>query len=172
VRTHAVTALCPVPKDPGDASTGSVRAMDDLDEIALRRLQADGQRLTSGRRQVLHVLAAAGEPITIPQILEHHGGLAQSSLYRNLSVLEDVGLVSKISMGGEHAHYELGEDLTRHHHHHLVCVSCGKVRDVTLPERTERALDRALDEAASAEGFELQRHRLDLVGRCADCAPS
>jgi Fur family transcriptional regulator, ferric uptake regulator len=154
---------------PSIASVGDV---DDLDEIAQRRLQADGQRLTSGRRLVLGVLAAAGGPVTIPEILERQPGLAQSSVYRNLAVLEHVGLVSKISMGDEHAHYELGEDLTQHHHHHLVCVNCGKVRDVTLPGRTEQALDRALAEAAASEGFELQRHRLDLVGRCAECAAS
>jgi Fur family transcriptional regulator, ferric uptake regulator len=154
---------------PPIASVGDV---DGLDEIALLRLQADGQRLTSGRRLVLEVLAAAERPVTIPEILELQPGLAQSSVYRNLAVLEQVGLVSKISMGDEHAHYELGEDLTQHHHHHLVCVGCGKVRDVTLPERTEQALDRALTEAATAEGFELQRHRLDLVGRCAECAAS
>lgn len=144
--------------------------MDDLDEIALRRLGADGQRLTAVRRRVLHLLAAAPEPVTIPQLLEQERGLAQSSVYRNLSILERAGLVSKISMGGEHAHYELGEELTKHHHHHLVCVDCGKVRDVTLAATIERTLDRALGAAASAEGFDLHHHRLDLIGRCADCA--
>ena len=144
--------------------------MDDLDEIALRRLQADGQRLTSVRRRVLHILSTAGEPVTIPQILDQQHGLAQSSVYRNMAILEHAGLVSRISMGGEHAHFELGEELTQHHHHHLVCVDCGKVRDVTLAARIERTLDRALGEAASAEGFELRHHRLDLIGRCADCA--
>jgi len=143
--------------------------MDDLDERALRRLSDDGQRLTEGRRRVLQALVDAGAPVTIPDILGLQPGLAQSSVYRNLAVLERAGLVSRIAMGDDHAHYELAEDITDHHHHHLVCEACGKVSDVTLPDSTERALDRALDEAASVEGFALSRHRLDLIGRCRDC---
>jgi Fur family ferric uptake transcriptional regulator len=143
--------------------------MDDLDERALRRLSDDGQRLTEGRRRVLQALVDAGAPVTIPDILGLQPGLAQSSVYRNLAVLERAGLVSRIAMGDDHAHYELAEDVTDHHHHHLVCEECGKVSDVTLPDSTERALDRALDEAASVEGFALSRHRLDLIGRCRDC---
>jgi Fe2+ or Zn2+ uptake regulation protein len=45
------------------------------------------------------------------------------------------------------------------------------VSDFTLPDGTERALDDALHRAADAAGFTLAFHRLDLVGRCATCAP-
>ena len=73
-------------------------------------------------------------------------------------------------MGDDHAHYELGEEVTRHHHHHTVCRRCGRVRDVTLPDTVERALESALGQLAEAHGFVLQHHRLDLVGTCADPA--
>jgi Fur family ferric uptake transcriptional regulator len=90
-------------------------------------------------------------------------------VYRNLAVLEHAGLVSKISMGDEHAHYELGEEITNHHHHHTVCTSCGAVRDVTLSAAAERSLERALQDAAFGQSFELHHHRLDLLGRCDAC---
>lgn len=141
----------------------------DIDDIALHRLRKDGQRLTTGRQLILRTLQEADGPVTIPMILQRQPTLAQSSVYRNLAVLEHAGLVSKISMGDEHAHYELGEEITHHHHHHTVCTSCGKVRDVTLSAAAERSLDKALHEAAAGAGFELQRHRLDLLGRCAEC---
>ena len=141
----------------------------DIDDIALHRLRKDGQRLTTGRQLILRTLQEADGPVTIPMILQRQPTLAQSSVYRNLAVLEHAGLVSKISMGDEHAHYELGEEITLHHHHHTVCTSCGKVRDVTLSAAAERSLDKALHEAAAGAGFELQRHRLDLLGRCAEC---
>lgn len=142
----------------------------EIDDIALERLRDDGQRYTSGRRVLLHALAEAGEPLTIPMILLRRPGLAQSSVYRNLGVLEHAGLVSRIATGDDHAHYELAENLTAHHHHHLVCSDCGRVSDITLPERAERALDGALHQVADAAGFALAYHRLDLVGRCAACA--
>jgi Fe2+ or Zn2+ uptake regulation protein len=141
----------------------------DINDLALLKLRLDGQRLTSGRQLILQTLQEAGGPVTIPMILQRQPKLAQSSVYRNLAVLEHAGLVSKISMGDEHAHYELGEEVTHYHHHHLVCTGCGRVSDVTLPETVERALDKALNNVADAENFQLHRHRLDLVGRCADC---
>ena len=141
----------------------------DIDDIALHRLRKDGQRLTTGRQLILRTLQEASGPVTIPMILQRQPSLAQSSVYRNLAVLEHAGLVSKISMGDEHAHYEFGEEITNHHHHHTVCTSCGSVRDVTLSAASERSLDRALHDAAAGQGFELHHHRLDLLGRCADC---
>ena len=41
--------------------------------------------------------------------------------------------------------------------------------DVTLPAELEEALDAALGRAGAANGFAVEHHRLDLVGRCADC---
>lgn len=142
----------------------------EIDDIALRRLRDDGQRYTTGRRLILATLAAAGGPITIPAVLQRQPHLAQSSVYRNLVVLEHAGLVSKIAMGDDHAHYELGEDLTDHHHHHLVCTGCGGVSDITLSEDVERALDEAMQHVARETSFEVQHHRLDLIGRCGACA--
>jgi Fur family ferric uptake transcriptional regulator len=141
----------------------------DIDDIALHRLRKDGQRFTTGRQLILRTLQEVGGPITIPGILRLQPSLAQSSVYRNLAVLEHAGLVSKISMGDEHAHYELGEEITNHHHHHLVCTHCGTVSDVTLSAAAERALDKALREAASGASFELHQHRVDLLGHCATC---
>lgn len=117
----------------------------------------------------MHTLADAGQPLTIPMILGRDPALAQSSVYRNLGVLEHAGLVSRIALGDDHAHYELGEVLTEHHHHHLVCRRCGKVSDVTLPDVVERTLERAMRDIADHRAFVVEEHRLDLVGHCSDC---
>lgn len=146
------------------------RLVTDIEDIALHRLRQDGQRFTTGRQLILRTLQQAGGPVTIPGILRLQPTLAQSSVYRNLAVLERAGLVGKISMGDEHAHYELGEEITNHHHHHLVCTRCATVADVTLSAAVERSLDKALHEAATGERFELHHHRLDLLGLCAKCA--
>jgi Fe2+ or Zn2+ uptake regulation protein len=147
----------------------SVFVATDIDDIALHRLRKDGQRLTTGRQLILRTLELAGGPVTIPMILRQQPSLAQSSVYRNLAVLEHAGLVSKIAMGDEHAHYELGEEITNNHHHHFVCTSCGQVTDVVLSASIERALDKALREASDGASFELQHHRLDILGRCTQC---
>ena len=101
-------------------------------------------------------------------ILDASDGLAQSSVYRNLVVLEEAGVVTRIVTNDDFARYELSEQLT-HHHHHLICSSCGDVSDFSLGDSAEARLDKALHQVASATGFRVEAHRLDLVGTCSDC---
>ena len=141
----------------------------DLHEQASLRLRTLDQRYTRGRRALVEVLAAADAPLSIPQLREHDRALAQSSAYRNLAVLERAGVVHRIAGADEFARYELAEDLTEHHHH-LICATCGDVRDFTVSPELEGDLDRALGRIARQHGFSADHHRLDLVGTCADCA--
>lgn len=141
---------------------------EELHTTAAQRLRSSGLRYTSSRRAVVDVLSDSDRPLTIPEILEVDASLAQSSAYRNLTELIGAGVVHRIISGDEYSHFELAEDLTSHHHH-LVCTSCGRVADVTLSDDLETSLDRALARVARAEGFEPEHHRLDVLGRCADC---
>jgi Fur family transcriptional regulator, ferric uptake regulator len=143
--------------------------VEDVDVIAVTRLRKDGQRYTENRRQLVRLLATAGTPLTIPEILQRRRDLAQSSVYRNLVVLEEAGLVQKIVTSDEWARYELAEDLTEHHHH-LICSECGIVRDFTVPPGVERSVDGALAKVAKQTGFTLRHHQLDLVGVCPACS--
>jgi Fur family ferric uptake transcriptional regulator len=148
------------------AGVGSADA--DLHELAARRLAGLDQRYTRGRRALVAVLAATDAPLALPQLLERDRSLAQSSAYRNLTVLERAGVVHRIVTSDEFGRYELAEDLTGHHHH-LICSSCGDVRDFTVPPDVETQLDRALGRIAGANDFRADHHRLDLVGVCATC---
>lgn len=141
---------------------------DDLDTEITALLQRAEQRYTRGRRALVAALRDAGQPVTIHQILDMDDGLAQSSAYRNLAVLEEAGVVTRIVTNDEFARYELAERLTEHHHH-LICSSCGDVIDFSLAARTEASLDRALHRIADDAGFTVESHRLDLVGTCAGC---
>ncbi len=91
-----------------------------------------------------------------------------SSAYRNLTVLEQAGVVHRIITREDFARYELAEELTEHHHH-LVCSSCGLVRDLPTDITVERLM-RAVSARAAEEGFTPISHRLDIVGLCEDCA--
>ncbi len=143
--------------------------MTDLDRFAKQRMTDAGHLYTRGRQLVLQTLAALGAPATIPTILAAEPALVQSSLYRNLSVLADAGLVRRVDVGDDRAFFELSELVTNDHHHHLVCRSCSTVVDITLPTRTEKTLERVFHDAADESGFTIEDHRLDLVGLCAAC---
>jgi Fur family transcriptional regulator, ferric uptake regulator len=144
---------------------------EDLHDTVSTRLRHVNQRVTANRTAIVGALSTATRPMTIPEILDLPGGrgLAQSSVYRNLVVLEQAGLVHRIVTDGEFARYELAEDLTEHHHH-LICASCGLVEDVPASAGLEQSVHTAANQIARSTGFHTQRHRVDLVGLCARCA--
>jgi Fe2+ or Zn2+ uptake regulation protein len=138
-------------------------------EAAGALLRNAEQRYTSGRRELVGLLAAVGRPATIPDLLATRPKLTQSSVYRNLAVLEDVGVAQKVVSSDDRSRYELAEDLMGHHHH-LICVSCGRVDDFVVPPRAERTVEAVLEQAIGNTGFHAAGHRLDVVGTCAQCA--
>ncbi|MEM7275688.1 MAG: Fur family transcriptional regulator [Actinomycetota bacterium] len=138
-------------------------------QLAATKLAAVSQRYTANRRCVVDVLLNLPGPATIGEVLEAGDSLAQSSTYRNLVILEDVGVVHRIVTSDDHARFELTEEVTGHHHHHLICESCGRIIDVTLEATVEHALEQALARGAAANGFVGLHHRVDLIGLCADC---
>jgi Fe2+ or Zn2+ uptake regulation protein len=140
----------------------------DLHGRVASRLERDDQRYTAVRRAVVEVLASAGRPVTMAEILAAGPGLAQSSVYRTLATLEQAGVVHRFPGPAGFARHELAEELTGHHHH-LVCVSCGAVEDLAASSRLEKTVARAVEEAAAETGFRSHGHRLDLLGVCARC---
>ena len=141
----------------------------DMHEIVGERLRAVGQRYTSKRRDLVSILERAHQPLSTGEIVSASGGLPQSSIYRNLSVLEHAGVVRRVITEEEFGRYELTEEFTEHHHH-LICSSCGRVEDVTIPGEFESTMDRTLDRLARRTGFAKVSHRLDLIGTCRNCA--
>ncbi|MEQ8840337.1 MAG: transcriptional repressor [Acidimicrobiales bacterium] len=137
------------------------------DEVTALLRRAD-QRYTAGRRRLVAVLQTGDGPLTITQILAADPSLPQSSVYRNLTILEEAGAVTRIVTRDDFARYELAEHLTEHHHH-LICSNCGDVADFSLNARAEASLERSLQKVADRFGFRVDTHRLDLLGSCESC---
>jgi Fe2+ or Zn2+ uptake regulation protein len=141
----------------------------DIHDAAAARLTAGEHVYTSGRRELVELLAARSRPVTIADLLETRPRLTQSSVYRNMAILDEVGVVQKIVSSDDRARYELSEELMGHHHH-LVCTSCGLVDDFVVPARAERSIETILERAIASTGFRASGHRIDVVGLCANCA--
>ena len=139
-----------------------------LHNAVAERLRGADQRYTSGRRAIVDLLAEAPRPSTIPELLVRRPSLAQSSVYRNLVVLEEVGVAHRVVTSDERWRYELAEDLMGHHHH-LICTTCGRVEDFTVSAQMEQMVEQALRRAVRGTGFRADTHRLDIVGTCAAC---
>jgi Fur family ferric uptake transcriptional regulator len=149
-------------------SGSAAPSSEDVRDAVATRLRAVGQRLTANRQALLDALTAAARPLTIPEILDDRPDLAQSSVYRNLVVLEEADVVHRVVGTDDFARWELTEDLAGHHHH-LICAQCGRVEDVPASAGLERSVAAAAAAITRTTGFRTQHHRLDLVGVCESC---
>lgn len=140
-----------------------------LDREVERRLQDREVRYTQGRRVVVSALAGADGPRSADELHQEIGDTVPlSSLYRSLSVMEQAGvIVHHFGMGGI-TRYELAEWL-KGHHHHLICVNCGTVEDLTLPPSYEEEVQRIVDLIGAREAFTASDHALEIEGRCSEC---
>ena len=133
------------------------------------RLLAANKRYSKSRYAVVKILIEGGRPMTLPEILEvgKAMGLAQSSAYRNLSEMSEIGIVRLINSGDEHSRFELDESLTGHHHH-LECRKCGRLEDFTVTEEFEKIVKKVMDRVEK-QGFRAGSHRFDILGQCSEC---
>lgn len=108
----------------------------DLDTICRTALATHRQRYTRGRERLVAALADLNRPVTIPLILAHDARLAQSSVYRNLGQLVDVGVARIVpNLIGDHAYYELaGPDHRRAYAH---CFGCRTMHRLSPGFRVE-----------------------------------
>ncbi len=135
-----------------------------------QRLGAAGIRYTKGRRIVIGALAAADGPLSASELDDElRSRVPLSSLYRTLAVLEDAGVLSPHHGTRGLTRYELAEWLTGHHHH-LVCIDCGAVDDIHLPQDIESALEDLVESVTTSATFRAVGHTLEIDGRCSRCA--
>ena len=87
--------------------------------------------------------------------------LSLATVYRNLSLLEEDGLVRIIGNVNGQARYDARTDL----HPHFVCRVCGHVQDLELPDPSAELYS----EISSRYGALPEAHSLNFYGLCADC---
>lgn len=140
-----------------------------LDEQVAERLSSAGVRYTAGRRSVIQALEAAPGPQSATELHELMGSsLPLSSLYRTLMVLAEAEVLSGHFSSKGVARYEIAEWLSGHHHH-LVCIDCGRVDDIDIAEHHEVVLHEMVDEVARSVAFSAVGHALEIAGRCGRC---
>ncbi len=86
--------------------------------------------------------------------------ISLGTVYRNLNRLAAEGLIREIHAGSHPARF----DGNTGQHHHVRCVSCGRVADLPLSVDTER--ERA---AARALNYRIVGHHVEVLGLCPAC---
>jgi len=124
-----------------------------------------GVRITPQRIEIFREVARTEEHPDAETVFKRvRGRLSNVSLdtvYRTLSLLEELGLLSKVDVLCDRARF----DANREQHHHFVCVQCGAVHDFVHPEWNRCAVP----EEVKAMG-EVRTMHVQLRGLCMKCA--
>lgn len=137
-----------------------------MDDIA-DRLRSSGKRLTAQRQLILRAIEELGHA-TPDQVLaavhEHSDAINISTVYRNLEVLEELGLVRHTHLSDRAPTYH---SVTDEEHFHLVCRNCQQVFSVD-PDVVAPVVARLRDDFA----FVPDVGHLTVFGQCVDCTRS
>jgi Fur family ferric uptake transcriptional regulator len=133
-------------------------------DLKLRDL---GYRLTPQRQLVWDVVRRSkrhlSAEVICAQIQRGSPGFSLASVYRTLTLLEQLGLVRSAYLGSGPAQFELAEP---EEHHHTICRSCGAI--MHLEDEFLQAMRAHLKES---HGFLAEKVQLAVLGRCQRCAP-
>jgi Fur family ferric uptake transcriptional regulator len=138
--------------------------VDDV-ESTLAILRRHGLRASAARRVVLESLFAAEGPISAEALADGLPGRVPrsdlASVYRNLEVLEQLGIVRHVHLGHGPGLYTLAGTAEEY----LVCESCHVVRTVA-----PSTLAGVRDAVREASGYQAGFDHFPIVGLCPGCA--
>jgi Fur family transcriptional regulator, ferric uptake regulator len=128
---------------------------------AIEALRASGLRMSTARRLVIEALFGAPGPVSATQL---SGTLRvdESSVYRNLEVLERHGLVRHLHLGHGPGLYVL---IGRAEAEYLYCEGCESAIAVAPSE-----LDPVREQIRERFGYAARFTHFAIVGLCARCA--
>ena len=125
---------------------------------AFAAVRSHGLRLSSARRLLLQALFAADRPLSAEE-LAGDGDVA--STYRNLEVLERLGLVRHVHLGhGPRLYQPAGRPRD-----FVICEGCGDVSPLA-----PAAVDAVRMAVLDAVGYRARFAHFPLAGLCPDCS--
>lgn len=121
-------------------------------------------RLTTQRQIILEELAKVKSHPTASELYDmvrkRLPRIGLGTVYRNLELMADNGMILKIEVGGTQKRF----DATTDDHYHIRCSSCGKVDDIDVP-----VIKELVSEASTASAYQIIGHHVEFTGICNSC---
>lgn len=137
-------------------------------ETYIKRLRAHGHRVTPKVRAVVELFLESGSvlgPFEVRDRLRRRfKGLGLPTVYRILEALANCGILLTAPNEDRQLRYFICRGVEAGHHHHFICLKCGRVEEVNLCliDEVERYVKRRLKAT-------VQNHLLQIEGLCAKC---
>jgi Fur family peroxide stress response transcriptional regulator len=128
------------------------------------RCREHGLPLTEQRQVVLEAVLDLDNHPTADQVHDavsrRDPGVSRATVYRALESLTRIGIITKACHPGKAIRYDSRTET----HHHLVCLHCDTVIDIS-----DERLDALPVPDTSSLGFEIKDFRVQLRGVCRRC---
>jgi Fur family ferric uptake transcriptional regulator len=130
-----------------------------------KRPSLPGRRSTPQRRLLLDLLEQADGHLDAGELYlrarEIEPAISLSTVYRNLRLFREHGLIEERHLAEDHHHYEAK---TRVEHHHLVCLGCGRIVEFVSPLVEEMKREIGAEHEFAVTGAEVS-----MSGYCSRC---
>ena len=124
-------------------------------------------RLTPQRQVILEELAKVKTHPTANEVYDmvrkRLPRIGLGTVYRNLELMADNGLILKLEVGGSQKRFDATTDL----HYHIRCTCCGRVDDIDFSAMPQ--LDQL---AADSSDYQVLGHHIEFSGICESCGDS
>lgn len=133
----------------------------------ITKLRTAGERITPIRIALIKILASSKIPQTPQELLTELNkkdfDANKTTVYRQLETLQNFGIVREVHFTDRTGRFELADE--NDHHHHLVCVQCQRIEDISFPTD----LDKQEKTIWRKNKFKVLHHSLEFFGTCRVC---
>jgi len=127
--------------------------------------QIKGRALTIQRNVLLDIIQSTNTHLDADELYQRAKAkeprISLATVYRNLKLFKELGLISESDLGETHSHYEIK---SKAQHHHLVCLGCGQVIEFDSP-----LINKAITGIQRGKGFYITSVQIKIEGYCQKC---
>jgi len=124
-----------------------------------------GRPVTNQRSLLLDIIRQANRHLDADELYrlakKREPRISLATVYRNLKLFKELGLIAERKLGDTHSHYEIRGAAD---HHHLVCLGCGQVIEFESP-----FIAKATDKIKRENDFDVTSIQLKMEGYCSKC---
>ncbi|WEG11954.1 Fur family transcriptional regulator [Pullulanibacillus sp. KACC 23026] len=129
---------------------------------ALELLKKNGYSITDKREKIIHYFFEHPRYLSVKEVIDYlkelYPGLSFETVYRNLALFRDLGILEETELDGE-KRFQVNCEAS-HHHHHVICLKCGKSKTIQQCP---------MSQVPEIEEFKIVEHKFEIYGYCSDC---
>ena len=128
-------------------------------------LDRSSRRVTAQRALLLDLIRKSDGHMDADELYrkarKKYPRISLSTVYRNLQVFKDLGLIEKHHFAEEHHLFEAKQTTE---HQHLLCIGCGRIVEFACPLSTKFR-----NEIGDKFNFKVTSVEVQMKGLCSDC---